>query len=46
MFPNTALKSISPGVGMMQAFLNIFFLKEDEVSSFHRDLLWVFYGAA
>src|SRR5258706_15504546 len=28
MFPNTALNSISPDVRMMQAFPNIFFLKE------------------
>jgi hypothetical protein len=28
MFPNTALKSISPDVHVMQAFPNIFFLKQ------------------
>jgi hypothetical protein len=33
MFPNTALKSISPDVHMMQAFPNIFFLKEIVVVS-------------
>ncbi len=33
MFPNTALNSISPDVRMMQAFPNIFFLKEIVVGS-------------
>ena len=33
MFPNNSLKSISPDVRMMQAFPNIFFLKEIVVGS-------------
>ncbi len=35
MFPNNSLKSISPDVRMMQAFPNIFFLKEIVVGSSH-----------
>ena len=39
MFPNTALNSISPGVRIMQAFPNIFFLKEVAIDDSQENFL-------